>query len=467
MAVYGRITSIAVLFSIAPACLAASDASIEEFVDAYCMDCHNSEDWAGGLAFDMLSLSDIHLNAEVFEKVVLKLQVGMMPPSSVAAQLPAEERTAVISELVDTLDGVVFASPDPGPTLLRRLNRTEYQNAVRDLLDLEIDAATLLPPDDSAFGFDNNAQALGVSPVLIEQYLSAAGKIAALAVGDQETGPSAQTFRIRQDASQNVPVQGMPVGTVGGGMLRTVAPLDGEYRLDVTFYKSNLGAMKGLELPRQLEISVDGERVHLAKLGGTDDFNALMQNITEAAEAIEERSSTMVALKAGPHDIGVGFLYEGASQNSQRLQGYIRSSQDLLDVLGHPHVETLTITGPYNASGPGDTPSRRRIFACRPESGGGDADAAERACAHEIVTSLARKAYRGLDTPDDVEVLMQFFELGREHNGFEFGIQTVVERLLASPKFVFRAERTPEGVEPGTIHKVSDHELASRLSFFL
>ncbi|HWK55087.1 MAG TPA: DUF1592 domain-containing protein [Hyphomicrobiales bacterium] len=462
-----RVVFLAALLPPASACLAQPDVSMEEFTDTYCMECHNSEDWAAGVAFDLLPLSDVHSNRDLWEKVLLKLRVGMMPPAIAQEQLPMDERQAVISSLEEKLDDIVRDAPDPGPALIRRLNRAEYQNAIRDLLDLDVDAASLLPPDDSAYGFDNNAQALGVSPVLIEQYLSAAGKIAALAVGDLETGPSAQTFRIRQDASQNIPVLGMPVGTVGGGTLHTVMPLDGEYQLDVKLYKSNLGVMKGLELPHQLEIAVDGERVHLVTIGGEDDFKALMHNITEAAEAIEARSSIVLALPAGPHDISVGFVYEGAIQNSQRLQAFLRSSQDLLDVTGHPHLESLTVTGPYNVSGSGDTPSRRRIFSCLPQEQRAELGSGELECAREIISALARQAYRGTDTPNDVDVLMQFFALGRDHNGFEFGIQSAIERLLASPKFVFRAERDPANAPPGTVHPVSDHELASRLSFFL
>jgi hypothetical protein len=464
---FKRIT-FAALLPTASVCLAAdADVSMAEFTEHYCSECHNAESWAGGIAFDMMPLSDLHANPEIWEKVVMKLRVGMMPPASAETPLPIEQRQAVLSSLIGHLDEAVRESPDPGAALVHRLNRAEYQNAIRDLLDLEVDSAALLPPDDSAFGFDNNAQALGVSPVLVEQYLSAAGKIAALAVGDMETGPSAQTFRIRQDESQNTQVLGMPVGTVGGDMLHVVAPLDGEYHLDVKFYKSNLGAMKGLELPHQLELAVDGERVHLATLGGTDDFKALMHNITEAADAIEKRSSTVISLPAGPHDISVGFVYDGATQNSQRLQAFLRSSQDLLDVTGHPHVESLTITGPYNVTGSGDTPSRSRIFSCRPESATTEPTAEELDCARGILSRLSRQAYRGTGTPSDIETLMDFFMQGRARNGFESGIQSAVERMLASPKFVFRAERDPENAAPGTIYKISDLELASRLSFFL
>lgn len=464
------IVSLAVLLPMASVCLADSRFSIEDFTQQYCSNCHNTVDWAGGVAFDTLLESEMHADREVWEKVIRKLQVGMMPPVGARTHLPAERRQAAVTWLVKRLDDIVLRkppTPDQAPQLIHRLNRAEYQNAIRDLLALEVDATTLLPPDDAAFGFDNNAQALGVSPLLIEQYLSAAGKISALAVGDPDTGPAAQTFRVPQDASQNIQAEGMPVGTVGGRKVHVVAPLDGEYHLDVTYYKSNLGAMKGLELPSQFEIAVDGKRVHLAKLGGEADFKALMQNITAASTAINTRSSTVVSLPAGPHDISFGFVYEGATQDSVRLQPYERSSQDLLDVTGHPHVESLTITGPYNSTGPGDTPSRRQIFSCQPKARTAEPSAEELSCARAIVARLARQAYRGTDTDKDVAVLMDFFVRGRARNGFESGIQAAVERVLASPKFVFRTERDPANAGPGAIHRISNLDLASRLSFFL
>ncbi len=225
--------------------------------------------------------------------------------------------------------------------------------------------------------------------------------------------------------------------------------------------------MKGMELPSQLEIAVDGKRVHLARIGGEEDFKALMHNITEAGDAINARSSVVVPLSAGPHDISVGFVYEGALQNSFRLQGYVRSAQDLLDVTGRPHVETLTVTGPYEATGPGDTPSRRQLFSCQPPARTAKPSAEELACARQIVARLARQAYRGTDSANDVDVLMDFFMKGRARNGFDSGIQAAVERVLASPKFVFRTERDPPNAAPGTINRISDLELASRLSFFL
>jgi hypothetical protein len=448
--------------------LAESPAEHQAVVSRYCLDCHSSAERAGDLSLEGVDLAEAGQHPEIWERVVRKLRVAMMPPSD-APQPAAIERAAFVSWLERRLDRAAGERLDPGPSLVRRLNRAEYANAVRDLLHVEVDATALLPPDDSAYGFDNIADALNTSPAHVEQYLSAAGKIAALAVGDPETGPAAQTFRIRQDESQDIPVVGMPLGTVGGGMARVVLPLDGEYRLDVTYFKSNLGAMKGLEFPHEFEIAVDGERVHFATIGGTADFTELMRNITEAADAVSKRSSTTLPLTAGAHDISVGFLYAGAQLGTTRYQPFLRSSQDILDATGHPHIETLTVTGPYNPTGPGHTASRARIFTCRPADASGEAQlsSADRSCAEDILSALARRAYRGANTEEDVGELLAFYDSGSRARGFEGGIEAAIERLLSSPKFLFRIERAPESVEPGAAYPLTDLELASRLSFFL
>ncbi len=435
----------------------------------YCIVCHNNRLKTAGLTLEPLDVrhpeqgggAALETSLETWEKVIRKVRVGMMPPQG--ARKPTEqERDGLVAWLEGELDRAAAAHPYPGSVGIHRMNRAEYANAIRDLLDLEVDPATLLPPDDSAFGFDNIAETLGASPVLVEQYLSAAGKIAALAVGDPGTGPAAEVFRIRQDTSQNVAIDGMPLGTEGGAMVHTTLPLDGEYRLDVKYMISNLGAMKGLEMEHDVEIAVDGKRVHIATIGGHDDFVALMRNITEAQQAVEARSSTRIPLTAGPHDISVGFVYRGALQGSTRLQQFIRSSQDNLDATGHPHIETLTVTGPFKPTGAGQTPSRKRIFVCHPEKA-----ADEPACARTILSQLAHRAYRGTDTPQDLDHLMEMFADGRAEGGFEGGIEMALERVLASPKFTFRVERDPENAAAGDVHPLSDLELASRLSFFL
>ncbi len=341
---------------------------------------------------------------------------------------------------------------------MHRLNRTEYANAIRDLLALDVDSASLLPPDDSGYGFDNIADVLGVSPVLLERYLSAAGKISALAVGDPGAGPAGETFRVRQDASQDVHIEGLPIGTVGGLLAKTTLPLDGEYVLQPTLFRTNTGAMRGLEYPNQLEITVDGERVHLASFGGDADFKASLENITAAADAVEARFTARLHLKAGPHEIGVAFLERSATQNTLRLQSYIRSSNDTLDPAGHPHLLTFcTVTGRCHHGSRRLRRNRRQIFLCRLTS-----PASELPCARRILTNLSHRAYRGFSTPADLARLMEFYESGRRAGTFDAGIEMALERILASPKFVFRTER-----DSGTIHPIGELELASRLSFFL
>jgi len=454
----GRLIAVAICLGALPV---PAQTNYRAVLDKYCVTCHNNKAKTAGVALDELDVARVPENAEVWEKVIRRVRVGMMPPQGVPHPDDVTRRE-LVTWLQTTLDRAATAKPNPGRPLAHRLNRAEYANAIRDLLALEVDSAALLPPDDAAYGFDNIADVLGASPVLLERYLSAAGKISALAVGDPESGPGSQVFRVRQDASQDVHIEGLPIGTVGGLLAKTALPLDGEYVLQTKLFRTNLGAMRGLEYPNQLEITVDGERVHLASFGGDADFKAALENITAAADAVEARFAARVPLKAGPHEIGVAFLKKSAAQNTLRLQPFLRSSNDTLDPSGHPHIETFTITGPFNATGTGETPSRRRIFNCRPATA-----AEEESCANKIVSSLVHRAYRGTDTVADIQRLMDFYRTGRQTESFESGVQEALERMLASPKFLIRAERDPATVAPGAVYRVSDLDLASRLSFFL
>jgi mono/diheme cytochrome c family protein len=443
-----------------PAPTPSAAAEYHALVGQYCVTCHNETLKTGGLTLEKMDFNDIGAGAEVWEKVVGKLRSGMMPPQGRPRPDDAT-RNGFATWLETNLDRAAAAKPDPGRPLLRRLNRTEYANAIRDLLALTVDASSLLPPDDSGYGFDNNADILGVSPVLLERYLSAAGSISSLAVGDPDTRPGSQTIRIRQDASQDRHVEGLPLGTVGGALAKVNLPLDGEYAISVRYFRTNLGAMRGLEYPHQLEISIDGERVHVGKFGGNEDFKWALENITLAADDAERRSGTRVNLKAGPREIAVAFL-DMPGENTLRLQPFIRSSNDTLDPSGHAHIDSFTITGPFNATGPGDTPSRRRVFLCKPKNA-----ADEEPCARKIVSTLAHRAYRGLETSTDIDRLMTFYKSERTERDFERGIQAALQRLLSSPKFVFRAESDPANATAGVPYRVKDLELASRLSFFL
>ena len=436
-------------------------------VQKYCVTCHNERTKTAGLMLDKANIADPSATADVWEKAIRKMRVGMMPPQN-APHPDAETQASLLTYLTTRLDKAVAEHPNPGRPLVHRLNRAEYANAIRDLLALDVDTSTLLPPDDAAFGFDNIADALGISPVLLERYLTAAGKISSLAIGDPASGAAGETFRIRQDASQDIHIEGLPIGTVGGIVAKTTLPLDGVYDFSIKLFRTNLGVVRGLEYEHDLEYTVDGVRVHLSKVGGDEDFKANLKNMTKAGDDVEARAHIRVPLKAGPHVITAAFLERTDAINPLRLQPFIRSSNDTLDTIGHPHLDTFTITGPYDAKGPGDTPSRRRIFECRPSP-----TVNEDACARRIIATLARRGYRGQQTQGDLDRLHEFFVLGRKastgsaQSAFEAGIQTALQRILASPKFAFRVERDPANLQTGTVYRVSDLELASRLSFFL
>jgi len=434
--------------------------TIREFTNQYCIGCHSGRLKTAGLVLDSQDFEHPAADAAVWEKVIRKVQVGMMPPAGVPQPDPATRR-ALVAALSGALDEAARRTPNPGRPALHRLNRTEYANAIRDLLDLDVNPTTLLPPDDSAYGFDNVADVLGVSATLMEQYVSAAGKVSSLAVGDPDVSLAAEVYTIPQDASQDRHVEGLPFGTIGGVVAAPTIQVAGEYELSSTFFRTNLGVLRGLEYEHVLEYAVDGVRVHLTKLGGPDDWAANLENNTLIADEIEERAKARVTLTAGPHQITAAWIKKSDAIDPVRATRPIRSSHDTRDPLGIPHLSTFTIAGPFKPAGPGDMPSRRKIFTCQP------APNAEDRCARQIVSTLARRAYRGQGTDADVDRLMSFWREGRRQRDFERGIQVALQRVLASPKFVFRAEREPEQLPAGRAYRISDLELASRLSFFL
>ncbi|HEY1238914.1 MAG TPA: DUF1592 domain-containing protein [Bryobacteraceae bacterium] len=444
-----------------PLSLNATAASNRETLDRYCVTCHNQRLKTAGLTLDTMDLAQVPAQAEVWEKVVRKLRAGLMPPPGAKRPDP-ETYHNLTTWLEQQLDHSAEAAPHPGRPILHRLNRSEYSNAIRDLLDLQVDAASLLPPDDSAFGFDNISDALGVSPALQERYLSAALKIGALAVGDPKVTPGSETWRIRQDLSQDQHIEGLPLGTVGGTLVHYNFPLDAEYTFQAKLYRTNLNIMRGLESEHQVEFSVDGRRIHVATLGGKADLASLFQKPTETGDEVDGRLRVRVPITAGPHTVTVAFVQSAQAADPVRLQPYLRSSVDNFDWSGHPHLQVLTISGPFNPTGSGDTPSRQRIFVCRPTR-----PSEESPCAHRILSTLVRRAYRQPASEADVQRVMKFYEQGRAAGGFDSGIELALERILASPKFVFRAEHDPAGAAPGSVYRVGGLELASRVSFFL
>jgi mono/diheme cytochrome c family protein len=468
----GAVVWISALLSVAPnasvpapgqgtAAVSAASPENQALVGKYCVSCHNQRTNAAGLALEGLNLSNVAEDHDRWEKVIRKLRTRQMPPVGMPRpDEPTYDRW--VAALENALDAAAEAHPNPGRPLLHRMNRAEYANAVRDLLHLEVDTTPLLPPDDATHGFDNIADVLGVSPVLLERYLAAADRISALAVGDPETPPGSETFRARQDLSQNQHIPGLPLGTAGGLVARPTLPLDGEYVIQVKLMRTNTGAMRGLESVHQLEILVDDERVHTASFGGDADLRALYDNPTLAGDAIDARLRVRLALKAGPRTIGTAFVQKPMAASITRLRPFLRAS-DTIDTSGFPHVDLMAVTGPFNPTGVGDTPSRRRIFTCRPETPG-----TERRCARQILTTIGQRAFRHPLNSSEIDDLLRFFDSGRRSGGsFDAGIQMGLRRVLASPKFVFRHEPDPRGVRPGAPYQLGDLELASRLSFFL
>jgi mono/diheme cytochrome c family protein len=461
------------------AAVATADESAQynAVVKQYCVGCHNSRvttsATASGVIFDTpnADLRELASNAVMWEKVVRKMRAGAMPPAGVPHP-DAKTQQGLLTWLETRLDQAA-ATPNPGRPVLHRLNRTEYRNAIRDLLNLEIgDVAQLLPPDDSAYGFDKIADFLGVSQTLLERYLSAAGRISSLAVGDTEVVPGSETYSARQDLSQDKHLDGMPFGTVGGLKVTHNFPVDGEYVLQATLFRTNVDVTRGLEFPRQVELTVDRERVFLHTIGGeavTQPGEDGRRNegtgrarLLPRSDQVDLSLQVRVHVTAGPKDLTAAFLQRSRAADPRKMQPY-RSSFDTYDATGVPHIETLIVKGPYSVDAPGDTPSRARIFTCRPKT-----PAQEEPCARTILTTLVRRAYRQPAAAADVNRVMDFYRSSRKNGGnFDAGIQLALQRILASPKFVLRVERDPETVAAGTPYKISDVELASRLSFFL
>jgi len=445
---------------------APAAAAHEAVLDRYCVTCHNQRTKASDLALDTVDIARPSANAQVWEDVVRKLRTRSMPPQGMPR--PDEATYVAMTTFLETeLDRASAASPNPGRPLIRRLNRSEYANAVRDLLVLDVDVSSLLPADDSAFGFDNVSDMLGTSPALLERYLVAADRVSALAVG-APTAPGSNTYRVRQDRSQDQHIEGLPLGSVGGLVVTHSFPQDAEYHFSLALYRTNLEAIRGLEHPHQIEITIDGARVFLATVGGEAEKGEPAEVITDRSDAIDARLQVRVPVTAGPHAVGATFVRK-IGAGTQRLRPFLRSSAGTYDSTGRPHIETLTIAGPYNPTGPGKTPSRERIFSCRPSTSRRspqESKADEDGCATKILSTLARRAFRRPVTKPELARVLEFYAAGRKKGNFDAGIQLGIRRILASPTFVFRVEEDG-ALKPGTIHRVSDLELASRLSFFL
>jgi len=421
-------------------------------IDQYCVTCHNDRLKTANLSLQGLDLATVGEHAELWEKVVRKLRAGVMPPPDVRRPSVAEY-DGLRDWLEGELDRRAARAANPGSVVLHRLNRTEYANVIRDLLDLEIDVTTLLPPDDAARGFDNVAGSLTISPTLLESYMTAAARVARSAVGYWKT-PTEATYPVANDASQNHHIEGLPFGTRGGLLVRHDFPADGEYKFSI----QNFGI--GSFIPgEQLEIVIDGERAHLFRYQGVGTSQGM------AGDCGDGVLEVTIPLKAGSRAVGATFLATNFRPSLDLIKQYDRKSLEnnsIPQLQYYPAIGFLRIQGPFNAQRPDDSRSRRRVFACRPT-----APEQEPACAKQILTTLARRAYRRPATAPDVATLMEFYTEGRTAGTFDEGIELALRRLLASPQFLVRAEKEPAAARPGQSYRISDLELASRLSFFL
>ncbi len=434
-------------------------------LNRYCTDCHNDAEFTGGVSFEGLKPADVHADPGLFEAAIRKLRVGMMPPRD-EPQPDPELRTEFVTALESTLDADADAHPFAGATPVHRLNRAEYANAIRDLLGLEVDVEALLPSDGGDYGFDNIAAALTTSPLLLERYLTAALRVGALAVGDIETLPSAASYKIGVEVTQDQYVEGLPLGTRGGTAVRHNFPADADYvlagRLLRTVAEGYVG-VEGWDEPHEFVITLDGKQVYSAPVGGEEDHKLSAEDILQSRVEIDARmTSPRIPVTAGPHEVGFTWV-DKPTMKQDVWQPSLRATQEAHNPSGLPRLETAIIEGPYDVRGVSETPSRERIFVCRPETA-----AEEPACAERIFARLARRAFRHPIDADDIEAPLAFYNEARAHGGsFDQGIQSGLARLLVSPSFLYRAERDPEDLASGAVHPIDDFELASRLSFFL
>jgi hypothetical protein len=431
-------------------------------VDQYCVTCHSDKLRTGGLSLQNANLADIPKGAETWEKAIRKLRVGAMPPQG--APRPDKAALDGFASLLETsLDRAYLAAPSPGRATMHRLNRTEYANAIRDLLALDIDATALLPPDDESSGFDNIADVLRVSPSLMERYLSASWNISRLALGNLSIAPTTATYRVRPDLSQDQHIDGLPLGTRGGILVKHNFPVDAEYVIKVRLWRNTFDLIRGMEDPHQIEISVDGVRVRLVTVGGREDFVKMAENPGAFGTDLDQRLTIRLPMKAGSRTVTATTILKSQAQKDDLIKPFLRTTVDGLDITGDPSVDRLNIEGPFNQTGAGDTASRRKIFVCQPAASKDDLP-----CARKILSTLAQRAYRRPLKDSDLEEPLSFYQRRRNNKGsFDSGIESALQLILASPEFLFRFEPDPANVAAGASYRVDDVALASRLSFFL
>ena len=427
------------------------------FFSEYCQKCHNAEDWAGGVAFDILSEDDIPKQADVMEKVVRKLQGQMMPLGG--NKMPDKQASReFVAWMENNLDEAAKAHPDPGRVGLHRLNRKEYANAVRDLLNIEVDPTSLLPRDEPREGFDNVAQALQVTPSFLDQYISAARSVAVLAMGNKDAQPGGTTYRAKNPSTQAFHEEGLPLGTRGGIAVEHNFPADGEYVITIANMAQALWVYN-MEFENTLVVTLDGEQIYETTIGGEEDMKAIDQKQDPAVDAINKRLKNIrFKATAGVHKLAVAFRHRTFAESEDRLQMYVPGGgQDRI-----LRVTSFEVRGPYNATGVGHTASRDFIFTCYPKSA-----AEEEPCARQIISGIAHRAFRRPVTDEDMKPLMGFYANGRKASDFDGGVRRAITAVLAHPDFLFRNDDTTDPLPPGSTYQLSNLQLASRLSFFL
>ncbi len=427
----------------------------QQLVTTYCAGCHNDKVKSGGFSWTKIDLAHPEKASEQSEKVIRKLRAGMMPPAG-APRPDAAALNGLASALESGIDRAAAGNPYAGRPALHRLNRTEYRNSIRALLSLDVDVEALLPADDMSHGFDNMSDVLGISPALMDGYIRAASKIARLAMGDTEAAPSVATWQLTKAVNQLRHVDGAPLGTRGGISVVHNFPADGDYVIKTSFYYSIDGPLYGKSQGKtqQLEVSVNGERVALF-------------DVDPLRTKWDDMQTPPVHIKAGPQRVSAAFLTraEGPVEDVVSPIEYTLVDLNEADMAGLtvlPHLHDLAIAGPYQISGISETPSRKKILSCQPST-----PAEEMPCARRIVSALARQAWRRPVTDSDLEDLLSLYQSAKNQGGFDNGIRMALQSVIASPEFVFRFERMPEGTAPGARWRISDLELASRLSYFL
>ncbi len=428
-------------------------AAQEAVVKKYCVGCHNDTSKAGGLSLESLNISKLGQHPDLGEKLVTKLRAGMMPPVGLPRP-DAKTYDSLASSIEQELDRAAAANPNLTPPGAHRLNRAEYANAVRDLTLVDIDPAALLPVDDAVFGFDNNAGALTSSPALVEAYVAAAAKISRAALG-HGTDVQQKIYTAPSDYSQVNGMEGMMFGSRGGLKVTHFFPADGEYAFDFTLVRANAGGLVGQAQGEFVDMSLDGQRVRLYDL---------QKDTPQGGGTAADRHPTRVHVTAGPHVLEVVFLSKSAIPNDDFNKHWERTSltQAVQGFNFLTHVNSMSVSGPFDGKRATHTPSREKILICKPS---GPAD--ELPCARKILNSIASRAFRRPANSADLERLLNLYQAGRNNGDFEDGIERALQMVLSDPEFVYRAEKLPANVKPGQAYRISELELASRLSFFL